>query len=480
MANYLLGIEQSESQIKIAAFVVTGGDIKLHCLGKLPFSRNDEFVNGFVNWMSENLKEAESVDAILSISESSVYLKEFNFSNMTQEQIAESVYWEAPEIAPFSATESVVDSVTIRKGDKSSEVVGMVVKSTFIEDLVDIFEKTGVNLLTIEPGSISFSRVAKADFDKNTLLLVVEEKETDLIVLKNGVPVFSTSVSINLKPSKESRRKLEKSVITELAQNAKKSINFWEERQGEKIFQVIITGDIAYKYYGLANSINKFAKVPVVVGKRKLIKGMQTTGIPEANLNRYYVPVGAAARYLQKNYYNGVNLFPKEKKQQIEKTLKDQRRAKYLFKFSMINVYLLVLGTLFLVAVALMTNSLDKDIAQTKRFVENHPGQSLSDQINQLNSYVAGINKNNKEEVQMGAKLDRIASLTPSDVTFTNLEFAQTKGEEEWKVFGVADRDSILAFYKRLSQDLDAKEVTMPYTNISSQQENEFQIVILW
>jgi Tfp pilus assembly PilM family ATPase len=478
MAKYLLGVEYSGSQLKIACFREKGRKYQLQFLGRLNIPDSfDKAFDEINSWKKEQFSESDEVFAVLTMPESLIYLKELELPKIHDSKIAETIRWELASATPIPAAEAVYEWRKIEESKDKIKVMAMVTKASQVEQFNELFEKAGISLLATEPSSLAFMRAIKADYKKTTLLMSVEEDETNLLVVKNASPVFTTSTSTPLMPEKDAKRKLKSSVVEELADNAKNIIKYYQETNGDMIMQVIIAGDVANRYYGLANAINKFAKIPVVIAKIRRTEKLGFSGIKDTELERYVIPLGAVYRLVTDD--ERVNLMPTNIKSKILKAKMQKKAASRLFFVTGVNLALLFLMLTTVVGLTLWEKSIEKEVRQTKQFVDNHPAQAYLGEVYTTNKKLGLIDILITQQKDSGERLRKIAELTPRLVVFDSVDFSNLK-DEEWKIKGVGNRDDILAFYEKVKAEAGAKNVSMPYSNFSKESDNEFEISIIW
>lgn len=480
MSQYLLGIELSDSQLKIACLGKNAaGKFRVFGLDRIDIGVNDsEIVTDLEKWIAEKFPKESEFRAVLALPESSIFLKEIELPKMKDKQAREAIYWELSSVAPIPSAEAIYEWKVIERKENTIKVLAMVVRDRVIGRYLSIFRKAGIKVLAIEPFSVSLSRGSRAEFSKNTLLAVVQEQESNFVILKNKVPVFSTSLSVLLEGGKRQKKKLKKEVVAELSQGAKKILSFWKIKEEETIRQVIITGDIASKYFGLAKAINHFSHLPALVAKIKKFNKLVVAGQKEGELNRYLISYGAAARLLTDDV-DEINLLPEdEKKVLLKERMKEDIGNKTVF-FSKINlISFLVIFTM--IAVFKIVNiSLKRNIDQTNRFINNHPAQKLISEVVFTNQLLGNVEKLMAGQKDIGARLKLVAALTPENISFKTLNYSFTD-KERWEISGKGNRDDILAFYGKLNEESGAGEVIMPYSNFNEEKDSEFLINLIW
>jgi Tfp pilus assembly PilM family ATPase len=476
MSKYLLGIEIIGSQVKIAV-IKKDKQLKLLKVDKLDLPLGDAAYAMVNDWVSKNFSHNDEILGAISVSESSIFLEKIRLPSIKKEQLDEALYWELSSITSFPISEAAYDWKISSDGSSSYALVTLA-KSSYIENWVNLFEKAGIKIRLIEPASISFSRLAKIDFSKRTLSLVVEENSTDLVILENKIPIFSTSISISVSRSIEDRRKLKKEVVDEIAESAKKIVSYWEEKENKKIEQATITGYIANKYFGLASAINKFLGVPVVIARSKEINNFIHTGFNEISIEQNMVGIGGALALTDEKLIL-LNLLTYDRKKVFDKEKKEKDLIKKISGFLFINLGLILLLTLGILVLSFAKRSLNNKLNKTQDLVSQHPGQEVVDRVKQNNKTISQINTLLTSYENKSEKVNLISSLTPNGISLTSLEYLNSK-EDQWTIKGVGGRDEIIAFYNKLSQSIKAKEIRMPLSNFNENDSNDFEIIILW
>ncbi len=357
-------------------------------------------------------------------------------------------------------------------------VAAMVVKNETINPLASMIQEAGFQLLAIEPYSLSFARLCQTKLEKNTLLVNAGETETNFVILKHGLPVFSNLISTSLLRMKTKRRRLDREIATALSANAKKVISFWEEKGEGKVQQVVITGE-GIRYYGLATAINNLVHIPTVFGQTKKVPEMVSSAQTKTIFERYLIAIGAAIRLFSEDQLQETNFLPKEERKTQEKEKFQNEISKGLSFFAKIILVFLVLNLLIFTGLKLWQVSLGKEIAQAKLFVNNHPAQKLIAEVQADNQILSQVDLLAGRQKDTGERLRQIASLTPSNIHYTSLGLAGLKSEE-WKISGVGDREAILAFYEKLKASSGAGLVSMPFSNLQKEKEGDFKITIIW
>lgn len=476
--KYFLGIELAGQQLKIAVFIKLKKGYSVYLLDRLVLDKNfDKAKEQILNWKKSKLPKCESAQAVLSLPESSLYLKELTVPNVKEKQIKEAIKWEIVNSNPFTNDDSIIEYEKIESENSKIKILCVCARESSVEEYVSLLESAGINVTFAEPSISSFIRASGGDYEKNTLVMTVEEDETNLSILKKGIPLFTTSISTPLLPQKESKRKLNIGITNDLAEQASKTIKFWEEKGTDKISQVIIAGDIADKYYGLANAVNKITGIPSLMTTIKELSNTSFADGTRVSLLRNIIPIGAFYSFLMDK--SPVNLLPVERKEAIRQNNIRENISNKSFALTIFNLVLFTIIMTLFFSLASWNKYMQNVEKQKKVFLNEHPAQQYISWVRETNSIAEITEKMIYQQKNIGDRLAKISEMVPSSIVLSSIDFGQL-GNEEWKIKGLGDRDNILGFYEKIATDGEVKEVTMPYSNLSKEQGNEFEIKILW
>jgi len=468
MFDYFLGIEWSFSQLNIVCLKKTGKNSYRQLKSERLSISSEAFqssAKALSDWIELNLPHNAKAAAVLSVPESMVFIKELELPVVKDKELAEAISWEMSYSDFGSPTNNILQWKKIASNEKTTKVAAFIIKKQQAENLLSLFKNLPVKLIAIEPTSVSLLRTLEINKDKETLLINVGKEETNFIIIKDGVPVFSSTTASQILPSKIQRRKLDSTVKNILTASAKQALLYWESKEKRKIQQIILFGE-GLKYSGLAKAINQFAHIPTTIAK-----GKKLSAYP------FLVPLGAALRLNNTNFLEEINLIPDQERQLVKKERSSSELTKKVFVFSTVNFAILICLLGFLFFLKFYSASLTREIDQTKLFVQNHPAQKAVTEINATNDLLNKLQLLSAKQDDVGEKLRQLGQLTPANIRFTSLKIVKAP-EEQWEIQGIADRIDILAFYDKLKNN--RKTVTMPFSSLNKEKESLFKMVILW
>lgn len=480
MTEFRLGVSWSATKLKLLCLKRGGKGYQVVSLDHLaiPDNNPDEAGKLLREWIGQHLPRDASVTAVVTLPESSIFLKQLELPKAKHGDLATTIFWEISTIAPIPPDEAVLAWKIISQDRQTTDLAAMVVRDSLAEQILTTFNLSGIKLSAIEPSSLAFGRIVNRSLEKTSLLVAVEGDETNFVILKRGAPIFSTSSSVLIKKMEATGRTLDSTSTKSLALSTKQAMAFWEEKGGGKVDEVIITGDVL-KYFGLASAIYRLTLVPAFLARAKTSFSLSRGAFSHTDLKQFFIPLGAAARLILPEKDDDVNLFPKKEQQILLQKKAQKAMATKISLFSKLTGSFLAVCLVMLVGFTAWSSQLRKELDQTQRFVENHPAQKLIPEIIASNTLLSEVEQLTTNQKDTGERLRQIASLTPSSIRFTELKFSE-KEDEAWEIGGIADRDVILAFYSKIAAEAGAKEVSMPYSNLAKEKENDFTITILW
>jgi len=238
----------------------------------------------------------------------------------------------------------------------------------------------------------------------------------------------------------------------------------------------LVLGEVT-AFSGLKSDVARGMSVPLTFGQ--VIKqgvSINTKSVNPGSVAAYAASIGAAIRVA---LVDEVNFLPKENRLRLEKNAFAEYMKMKLRQFTNINVFVLILlvvlsGFLWFTQMAYANN-----IAQTERFVSNHPAQKYVPHITSINTLAQQVSNLMRNQEDVGARLVYLSSVTPPKISFTSLKMVSGT-REEWAIAGTGNRSDILAFYYKLKVDGKVKDVTMPYTNFDRETGSPFTLMIVW
>jgi len=436
MTTYLLGIQREHSSLRIA----WRGEVTVIPQESLRV------------WVGEHIPSRAAVQAVLSVPESHIIFKELELPILKEPELSEAIHWELHDKSSIGA-ESVAAWQVVEKKANTLRVMAMIMKKAEVVDALQFFADAGVELIAIEPSTISAGRVLPSAGGVS-VILSLDEADVSAVFVKHRVPVFATSFPIPLTPAAVRAKHFSRDASSSLISQLKRIIAYWNAKETH-VSRIIVTSEAA-TYSGLKSDVARAFSIPLEIG-----------------------PVYATVQGAVKRVSGPVNFLPKENRDTLEKNAFGAYARMRLWQFAEINMLVLFLlgalsGFLWVSSIAYA-----KNITQTQRFVENHPAQKFVAHITSVNTQAKQISDLMAAQEDTGTRLAYLASVTPPKLRFTTLKM-MSDTKEEWLITGAGDRADILAFYYKLKNDGKIKTITMPYSNFNSELNTLFSMTIIW
>ena len=96
---------------------------------------------------------------------------------------------------------------------------------------------------------------------------------------------------------------------------------------------------------------------------------------------------------------------------------------------------------------------------------------NLIEETTDNNRTIDSVIKLLKRQSDVGVKLKTISDLTPQSLRLTSVSLVNSK-TGEWRIEGIGDRDSILAFHKNLEENARVKDIAILYSSFEKETEN--------
>jgi len=207
-----IGLDLGSNQIKAVEVLEQTGLLKLvsYDISEMPpfsiSSQNKSDRTELTNFLKEYLFSSKfsSTNIVLCIPESQVFTKIIETPLLSDNEIKESVRWEAQQYFPDSIDNLSIHYQVLPKSklldgalDKNKREVFLVaVSKSLIDSYMEIFEQIGVTVYGIEPESMSICRgVQNVGVIPITMAINIGAESTDIIVVDGDVIRFTRTVA---------------------------------------------------------------------------------------------------------------------------------------------------------------------------------------------------------------------------------------------------------------------------------------------
>lgn len=159
------------------------------------------------NRVSEAIKEllagqkVKTKEVVLSVSGSSVIVKRVSIADMTEEELAESIKWEAEQYIPFSIDDVNVDFQKIGPAavEGQADVLIVAVKKDKINDYVNLVKDAGLEPVVVDVDAFALANMYELNYEMEsgiTALLNIGASVMNINILRDGVSIFTRDITV--------------------------------------------------------------------------------------------------------------------------------------------------------------------------------------------------------------------------------------------------------------------------------------------
>jgi len=342
-SNAYIGVDIGASAVKMVELERKGNKIELVTYGYSEnlkeaagdgWTKNSDYVIKVIDKIYKKM-ETSSTMAVVTLPAFSVFSSIITLPNIDKNLLAAAVEAEAKKFIPLPLEEMILDWKIIDtkkdNNDKNNSTILLTGSSKkLIKRYVNIFRKTLISLTNLEPETFSLIR-ALVGGDKSTVILMeIGAVNTNIFIIKGGVPVLSrsldiggrsisrsiaASLNISLERAEQFKRDLGiaggqstgdvipktiANAISPMIEEAKYLIDLFQSKNEEKVEKIILTGGTAL-LPNFANFLSEKFNLNVIVGDpwariscRPELKPVLAEIGP-----RFAVAIGAALRELE-------------------------------------------------------------------------------------------------------------------------------------------------------------------------------------
>ncbi len=153
------------------------------------------------NLIKENNVKATNVASALS--GHSVIIKKVTLPAMTDEELSESIQWEAEQYIPFPISDVNIDFQILgmeSEGTGQMDVMLVAVKKDVINDYVNVIKEGGLEPVVMDVDSFAIENMLEANYtiapDENIVIVNVGGSLTGMSILTGGITVFTRAIPI--------------------------------------------------------------------------------------------------------------------------------------------------------------------------------------------------------------------------------------------------------------------------------------------
>lgn len=399
----------------------------------------------------------------ISLPERYALTRELSFPNITEEEIAEAVIWQARNIFPLPFEDMYIDWKTLQKKDLTQEVFVVALPRRLVDDLVLLLTQLRFRPVNVQTSATCLGRLLPKDEENLQILVNVNRDGSTATLVTDNIAKMTATASLGAES--------QKGVVTETIKTAKKLLEFYRARHKAElaIKKIWLTGEFASEELktslkeGLALSV-EYLKLPISTEvDKKILTFSEAIAValspvepPDSTRTINLLPPR-----IQKLYDSTVNL--KQVKRWTSTILA-------VLMFGMITA-LISYGYLFYRARALAAYMPEQDHS------EENLETGLEERLKQLNKQVDRLIILIDEKDTPRALISSIPQLIPEGIVITSWQYSQSIGEITLE--GRTDtRDTLLSFQKRLEKEDEFDRVTVPLQSLEKESNYEFRLII--
>jgi type IV pilus assembly protein PilM len=303
----VVGLDVGSSSVKILELTEMKGGYQLRNFGIAPLPP-EGIVDGAlmdsvtivdaIRGLSSALR-IKTKDAVTSVSGHSVIVKKINIPVMTEDELDDSIQWEAERYIPFDVTDVNIDFQILGPtpgNDELMDVILVAAKKDIINDYLSVIVEAGFNPVIVDVDSFALENMFEANYpaqDGTLALANIGASVTNINILKRGTSSFTRDIftggnaiteeiqrQLNVdydeaealklgnkmdESNQKAIQEVTNSSLNSLASEISKSLDFFQSAHAdEKVDKVFLSGGCA-KLGGIEKIIEQQAGVPVEI-----------------------------------------------------------------------------------------------------------------------------------------------------------------------------------------------------------------------
>ena len=146
-------------------------------------------------------QQVKTKDVVLSVSGSSVIIKRISVADMSEEELAESIKWEAEQYIPFSIDDVNVDFQKLGPGaqEGQADVLLVAVKKDKINDYINLVKEAGLEPVVLDVDAFALANMYELNYEAEggiIALLNIGASVMNINILKDGMSIFTRDITV--------------------------------------------------------------------------------------------------------------------------------------------------------------------------------------------------------------------------------------------------------------------------------------------
>lgn len=208
--SHLVGLDIGSRTLKAAEIIETKEGRILKSFGMLDITsgaiedaviKDAEIVAASIRQLFEK-NNINMENVAISIGGLSVIVKKITVQAMTEDQLQETINFEAEQYIPFDISDVNIDYQILGENENNSDqmdVLLVAAKKDMINDYVNLVQMVGLNPCVIDIDAFALQNIFEANYDatdENIALVDIGACKTSLNILKSNSSVFMRDVSL--------------------------------------------------------------------------------------------------------------------------------------------------------------------------------------------------------------------------------------------------------------------------------------------
>jgi len=206
-----IGLDIGSSFIKIVQLkdMKVGYELQLFDMLPLPpeIIVDGSIIDSFrlVDSLKELLRKAKikTKDTVISLAgHSSVIIKRISLPEMSEEELSESIKFEAEQYVPFNIEDVTLDFQILGPKEEAGQmdVILVAVKKDIIDEYVSAVREAGLNPIIVDVNSFALENMYEINYEidphKNVAIVNIGASTINMNILKGGVSVFTRDSAV--------------------------------------------------------------------------------------------------------------------------------------------------------------------------------------------------------------------------------------------------------------------------------------------
>jgi len=206
-----IGLDIGSSYIKIVQLKDLKGGYELELFDVLPLPPelivDGSIIDSFrlIDSLKELLRKSKvkTKDSVIGIAgHSSVIIKRISLPEMSEEELSESIKFEAEQYVPFDIEEVSLDFQILGPKNEPGQmdVILVAVKKDIINEYVSVVKEAGFNPVIVDVNSFALENMYEINYeiepDKNVAIVNIGASTINMNILKGGISVFTRDSAI--------------------------------------------------------------------------------------------------------------------------------------------------------------------------------------------------------------------------------------------------------------------------------------------